>query len=81
MTVNLKDFKAMLTLCEALGAQLRLWFDSPGNPLVAEPLFPNAAGQASSGPGLSLAGVCPRCMAAHARRACHALTATPSLLL
>ncbi len=28
-------------------AQIRLWFDSPGNPLVAEPHFPHAQGQAS----------------------------------
>lgn len=45
MTVNLKDFKAMLGLCENLGAQLRLWFDGPGNPLVVEPHFPHAQGQ------------------------------------
>lgn len=46
MTVNLKDFRAVLGLAEALGAQLRLWFDGPGNPLVAEPHFPHMQGQA-----------------------------------
>lgn len=98
MTVNLKDLKAVLGLCENLGAQasggpggrlgrlewcgqreagkavevrgrqagaglnsatprpnpppasmpppqVRLWFDGPGNPLVAEPHFPHAQGQ------------------------------------
>lgn len=39
VTFNLKDFKAMLSLCENLGTHIRLWFDSPGNPLVAEPCF------------------------------------------
>ena len=42
MTINLKDFKAMLSLCEALGTGVRLWFDGPGNPLVAEPCFPDS---------------------------------------
>jgi hypothetical protein len=46
VTINLKDFKAVLGLCEALGAHLKLCFDSPGSPLVAEPLFPHAHGQA-----------------------------------
>ena len=41
-TINLKDFKAMLSLCEALGTGVRLWFDGPGNPLVAEPCFPDS---------------------------------------
>ncbi|PRW61626.1 Cell cycle checkpoint control RAD9A [Chlorella sorokiniana] len=45
VTINLKDFKAMLGLCENLGVQIRLWFDSPGNPLVAEPHFPHTQGQ------------------------------------
>ncbi len=39
VTFNLKAFKAMLSLCENLGTHIRLWFDSPGNPLVAEPCF------------------------------------------
>ncbi|KAL4452547.1 hypothetical protein ABPG75_008209 [Micractinium tetrahymenae] len=43
VTFNLKDFKAMLSLCENLGTHVRLWFDSPGNPLVAEPSFPAGA--------------------------------------
>ena len=42
MTVNLKDFKAMLGLCESLGTHIKLSFDSPGNPLVAEPHFAHA---------------------------------------
>ncbi|KAI3432588.1 hypothetical protein D9Q98_004136 [Chlorella vulgaris] len=45
VTVNLKDFKAMLSLCENLGTHIKLCFDSPGNPLVAEPHFPHAHGQ------------------------------------
>ena len=45
VTINLKDFKAMLSLCENLGTHIRLWFDGPGNPLVAEPSFPHAHGQ------------------------------------
>ena len=44
MTVNLKDFKAMLGLCESLGTHIKLSFDSPGNPLVAEPHFVHAHG-------------------------------------
>lgn len=43
VTFNLKDFKAMLSLCESLGTHIRLWFDSPGNPLVAEPCFSGGA--------------------------------------
>lgn len=34
--------------CRIPPAQIRLWFDSPGNPLVAEPHFPHTQGQASS---------------------------------
>lgn len=54
MTANLKDLKAMLGLCENLGAHVRLWFDSPGNPLVAEPHFPHTHGQVRRG-GLPVA--------------------------
>ena len=56
MTVNLKDFRAVLGLAEALGAQLSLWFDGPGSPLVAEPHFPLSQGQASAGLGRGGAG-------------------------
>jgi hypothetical protein len=49
VTVNLKDFKAMLSLCENLGTHIKLCFDSPGNPLVAEPHFPHAHGQVRLG--------------------------------
>jgi hypothetical protein len=44
VTVNLKDFKAMMGLCESLGTHIKLSFDSPGNPLVAEPHFAHAHG-------------------------------------
>ena len=39
VTFNLKDFKAMLVLCEALGANVTICFDQPGNPLLVQPLF------------------------------------------
>ncbi|EFN51476.1 hypothetical protein CHLNCDRAFT_140230 [Chlorella variabilis] len=45
VTFNMKDFKAILSLCENLGTHIKLCFDSPGNPLVAEPHFPNVNGQ------------------------------------
>ncbi|KAK9805902.1 hypothetical protein WJX73_003364 [Symbiochloris irregularis] len=37
VTFNLKDFKAMLSLCEALGSNVELRFEAPGNPLVVRP--------------------------------------------
>ena len=37
VTFNLKDFKAMLSLCEAMGANVAIRFDAPGNPLVVKP--------------------------------------------
>lgn len=49
MTFNMKDFKAILSLCENLGTHIKLCFDSPGNPLVAEPHFPNVNGQVGCG--------------------------------
>lgn len=37
VTFNLKDFKAMLSLCEALSSNVAIRFDGPGNPLVVKP--------------------------------------------
>lgn len=37
VTFNLKDFKAMLSLCEALQSNVELRFEAPGNPLVVRP--------------------------------------------
>ena len=39
VTFNLKDFKQMLSLCEALNASVAIRFDQPGSPLVVEPLL------------------------------------------
>ena len=47
VTINLKDLKAILSLCENLGTNMKLCFDSPGNPLVAEPHFPQIQAQVS----------------------------------
>lgn len=38
VTFNLKDFRALLSLCEHMAANVALTFDQPGMPLVAEPL-------------------------------------------
>ena len=38
-TFNVKDFRAMLGLCDSLGCQIKLLFQGPGDPLVAEPHF------------------------------------------
>ncbi|GAB4818714.1 hypothetical protein N2152v2_005760 [Parachlorella kessleri] len=45
VTFNLKDFKAMLSLCENLNSNVMLRFEGPGQPLVVEPHFPTALGQ------------------------------------
>ena len=45
MTFNLKDFKAMLGLCDHLGSNVMLRFEGPGLPLVVEPHFPTLPGQ------------------------------------
>ena len=37
VTFNLKDFKHMLALCEGMGANVAVRFDSPGAPLLVEP--------------------------------------------
>ena len=37
VTLNLKDFRTMLSLCEHLGSNILIRFDCPGSPLVAEP--------------------------------------------
>ena len=37
VTFNLKDFKAMLSLCEAMSANVAIRFETPGNPLVVKP--------------------------------------------
>lgn len=39
VTFNLKDFKAMLVLCEGMGANVTICFDQPGSPLLVQPLF------------------------------------------
>ena len=36
---NLKDFRAMLTLCEALDCDVRLLFQGAGHPLLVEAHF------------------------------------------
>ena len=36
---NVKDLRAMLSLCDAMGADVQLFFCSPGHPLVAEACF------------------------------------------
>ena len=43
MTFNLRDFRVMLGLCEALQTNIRLSFEAPGAPLVAEPDYGDAA--------------------------------------
>lgn len=45
VTFNLRDFKAMLTLCEALTADVAIRFGQPGSPLVVEPHLPAQAAQ------------------------------------
>jgi hypothetical protein len=37
VTFNLKDFKCMVQLCEAMPANMIIRFDQPGAPLVVEP--------------------------------------------
>ena len=37
VTLNLKDFRTMLSLCEHLGSNILFRFDCPGSPLVAQP--------------------------------------------
>ena len=37
VTFNLKDFKAMLTLCEALGTNVTINFEGPASPVVVKP--------------------------------------------
>ncbi|GIL92700.1 hypothetical protein Vretifemale_20210 [Volvox reticuliferus] len=39
VTFNVKDFRAMTTLCTALGADVALRFEAAGAPLVVEPHF------------------------------------------
>ena len=39
VTFNLKDFKAVLVLCEGLGTNVALCFDQPGSPLLVHPVF------------------------------------------
>ena len=38
MTFNLKDFKHMLALAEALHCDVALHFQCPGSPIVVEPV-------------------------------------------
>ena len=42
VTFNLKDFKAMLSLCEAMHADVAIHFDTPGQPLVVGPHLSHA---------------------------------------
>ena len=37
VTFNLKDFKAMLSLCEGLNANVSVSFEAPGSPVVVKP--------------------------------------------
>ena len=37
VTFNLKDFKAMLALCEALGTNVSISFEGPASPVVVKP--------------------------------------------
>ena len=39
VTFNLKDFKAVLVLCEGLGTNVAICFDQPGSPLLVQPTF------------------------------------------
>jgi hypothetical protein len=39
VTFNLKDFKAVLVLCEGLGTNVAICFDQPGSPLLVMPTF------------------------------------------
>lgn len=39
MTFNLKDFKAVLVLCEGLNTNVAICFDQPGSPLLVQPTF------------------------------------------
>jgi len=39
VTFNLKDFKAVLVLCEGLGTNVAICFDQPGSPLLVQPVF------------------------------------------
>lgn len=38
-TFNVRDLRALLGLCEAMGAEVALRFERPGTPLLAEPHF------------------------------------------
>jgi hypothetical protein len=40
VTFNLKDLRALLGLCEDMGANMGLAFSGPGAPLLAEPVHP-----------------------------------------
>jgi hypothetical protein len=40
ITFNLKDLRALLALCEDMGANMGLAFSGPGAPLLAEPVQP-----------------------------------------
>ena len=37
VTFNLKDFRAMLALCEGLNANMSVSFEAPGSPVVVKP--------------------------------------------
>ena len=39
VTFNLKDFRAVLVLCEGLGTNVAICFDQPGSPLLVQPVF------------------------------------------
>ena len=52
VTFNLKDFKALLVLCEGLGANVAICFDQPGSPLLVHPVFH------SNNPLVRLLGCC-----------------------
>jgi hypothetical protein len=44
---NVKDFRAMLSLCEALHCNLKLYFQGQGHPLLVEASMAAAFGQVS----------------------------------
>ena len=64
VTFNLKDFKCMVQLCEAMTANMILRFDQPGAPLVVEPHLNHGMAEASDWISLPLLLLSPLCKSA-----------------
>ena len=60
VTFNLRDFRAMLSLCEGLGGDVIIRLEGPGQPVVLEPHLSGAHGQVRVGHECTHApGECP----------------------